>query len=242
MVIELKTGGEYMKKMMVTVFGFMFLLSAGLAYAIPTLQLDIAGGTYDPVTETIIAPSKTFDLYAYLIPDNKVNTSTQFFISFAVVPQANSSANLGSFTFAGFLPIPVTSPPMMYGTPESLPGHGIFPTLYIESPPFTFGSASQIAPYNTADRAISGDPIPTSGSGMYSFSFPVDVTGLSEGYNIHFDLYGYYTGASGKTQIEFAPFSHDAQSNGNKVPEPATLLFLGAGLFGLGGLRRRFIK
>jgi hypothetical protein len=47
-------------------------------------------------------------------------------------------------------------------------------------------------------------------------------------------------GASGKMQIEFAPFSHDAQSNG--VPEPATLLLLGSGLLGLIGFKRKFKK
>ena len=59
-----------MKKIMGVVFGVMFLLSAGLAYAIPqmpTLQLDIAGGYYDFATETIISTSKEFSLYAYFI-------------------------------------------------------------------------------------------------------------------------------------------------------------------------------
>jgi len=40
----------------------------------------------------------------------------------------------------------------------------------------------------------------------------------------------------------FAPFSHDAQSNGHSVPEPSALLLLGSGLLGLALYNRRRFK
>jgi hypothetical protein len=41
--------------------------------------------------------------------------------------------------------------------------------------------------------------------------------------------------------IAFDDLKHDVQSN-YSVSEPLTLLFLGMGLFGLAGIRRRFEK
>src|SRR5688500_5470126 len=52
----------------------VLLLVAGVslwgarAEAIPLLQLDMSGGVYDPVTESIVAPGGAFTLYALLTP------------------------------------------------------------------------------------------------------------------------------------------------------------------------------
>ena len=55
-----------------------FCLSQGLSsfsvadsHAYPTLQLDIASGSYDFSTDTIVATGNTFTLYAYLIQNNR---------------------------------------------------------------------------------------------------------------------------------------------------------------------------
>ena len=50
------------------------------ASAVPTLQLGIAGGTYDNATKTIIASSNSFSLYAYLIAD--ASTQSMIFMAF----------------------------------------------------------------------------------------------------------------------------------------------------------------
>lgn len=85
--------------------------------AIPTLQLGIAGGTYDNVSKTIIASSNAFSLYAYLIPDSDNSISETYKISMAITPQVSSPQNLGSFTVNGNV-IDATSG-MNYGIPPA---------------------------------------------------------------------------------------------------------------------------
>ena len=232
--------------LLVTVGLILSITGKGLAY--PTLQLDIGGGSYDFSTETIVAADNTFTLYAYLIQDNYNLLSDTYFISAAISPQISSGgADIGSFTFNGST-INATSD-MTYGVPPlediaslqgwdsgDLPKHGIFPTYFSEFG-FQFNSANQLAEYNTADRAISGGSIPTSGTGMYYAAFTIDTSLLDPNYVIHFDLYNEKLKGLDVDVTHFAPFSHDAQS----VPEPSTVLLLGSGLVGLWASRRFFV-
>ena len=208
------------------------------AKAIPTLQLGIAGGTYDSVTETIIASSNAFSLYAYLIPDSKNKISDTYKISMAITPQVSNPQNLGSFTVNGNV-IDATSG-MNYGIPPAdltvettkggdshdLPSHSIFPTYFSEES-FSFSPTDKTGTFNTAIFPALG---PQPGTGMYFKKFDIDVTNLDENYAIHFDLYKtkeitekvctkkgkkkYCKNvATGELEIvEKAPFSHDAQS------------------------------
>ena len=222
------------------------LIGASAAYAIPTLQLDIEGGTYDPVTETVLASGTPFILDALLIPDQDTLVGLQYYISAAIVPKVlEPGADLGSFTFGG-VTVDVTDD-MTFGTPpiatvdKDLASHGIFETYYAE---FAFNVWDGTnTPYNTQyEPGTLFDNIP--GTGSYYHRVEVDVSGLTEGYVVHFDLYTYgdLPGGNDKTGItEFAPFSHDAQSGpgSNPIPEPATMLLFGTGLAGLAGLARR---
>mgnify|MGYP005832491657 CR=1 FL=1 len=221
--------------------GILWLGLAGQAMGVPTLQLDIEGGTYDEFTDTIVAPSDSFTLYAYLIPDDHDTLDDSYYISAALVPETKEPGELGSFVFSGNT-ISVTSD-MTYGVPPlesvatqlfdrgDLERHGIFYT-YFEEFGFQFDSDQYLAAYNTADRARSGSPIPLDGPGqpMYYVTFRVDISGLQTGYAIHFDLYNTKLLCSGDVDVTlFAPFSHDAQS-GFKVPEASTLCPLALGL------------
>ena len=73
------------------------------ASAVPTLQLGITGGTYDNATETIIASSNSFSLYAYLIADAGNPINDIYALSMAVTPQVNSPASLAPLLLMGML-------------------------------------------------------------------------------------------------------------------------------------------
>ena len=243
------------------------LLAASLMLAIhgvqalPTLQLDIGGGTYNNSDQTIYANSQSFTLYALFDPKQGAPGSETFYISAAIVPRLDQTTpppNVGSFTIGTQT---FDAPSMNYGLPpldvvdgaphvRDLSPHGVFPTYYAEVG-FTFNG--QVAPYNTQD-----DPGgPSAGSGMYYQAFTVNVGNLLGAFSVHFDLYNTKIKEvrEGRRLVEtitlddFAPFSHDAQSTpgGGGTPPPvpdasSTVALLGLALIGLAGLRRRFAR
>lgn len=220
-----------------------------LAHAIPTLQLGILGGTYNNTTQTVVANSSAFSLHAYLNPNTTSTVSNVYWLTMALTPQVSVGTNLGSFSVNGTT-YQVTND-MIYGTPPD-PGtdkgdmapHSIYPT-YFQVLGFVFNSANQTGPINTQDSPGIG---PVSGTGMYYNVFNVNTANLAPGYSIHFDLFqaknctsvgGKCSGPTDVDIAEFAPFSHDAESQHGSVPEPGMLWLLGAGLVGLGFVRRR---
>ena len=76
----------YVRILFVVLTAAVLAGTSGTVLAIPSLQLDIAGGTYDPVTETIIASSTPFTLYAYLVPDSGAPLTGTYYISAAILP------------------------------------------------------------------------------------------------------------------------------------------------------------
>ena len=217
------------------------------ANAVPTLQLGVAGGSYDSATETIFSSGPSFALYAFLTPDSQNLLGDTYYLSMALTPPTSAPATLGSFSYNGNT-VNVTGD-MTFGNPPidsffpELPSHGVFDTYYKEVA-FAFSSADQSGVFNTQDHPSWG---PQTGSGMYYTRFDIDTTNLASGYEIHFDLYNTNLvekcmgnqGCSLDGNTQFAPFSHDAQSFTTPVPEPEIYAMLAAGLGLMGFVARR---
>ncbi len=222
------------------------------AFAVPNLQLDILGGNYDSVDQSIVNATNPFTLYAYC--QNKLNSSNclvdTFKVSLAILFNGQSilaGTNFGSFTFNGTT-YGTGGNALTFGTPPldtnvidgDLPTHSIFPTLFAEQS-FTFSSQQTRSSVNTQDTPGT-NPLGNLGTDLYYQGFSADVSGLNAGYRLHFDLYS-VTGIGNLDIKNFAPFSHDAYAENHtqtKVPEPGLTAALGfLGLVSLRSLKRR---
>lgn len=237
----------------------VFAAGAGVAMAVPNLQIDIDGATYVAgEEESVVTTDTTFDLYALGTPGGQTSMGdlleTIYYLSVAIIPQIGPDPeDFGSFTVDG---LTYDVDDMTYGTPpldlytddpeSGLAPHGIFETYFLELV-VGFTGANTASTYNVQDAAGTiGDNL--GGTGSYYDLFQFDISGMLPGYHLHFDLYDAViaNGPSGNDgdldEGIFAPFSHDARTDcctTTKVPEPGTLGLLGLGLIGVAVQRRR---
>lgn len=214
------------------------------ASAIPTLQLYIDGASYDPIDETWVSTSRSFDLWVLgLSPVGGVE------VSFAFTTGETGSITLTPTTAGDFDGVPGdddTSTPgggvqskteanasadgaiPVRGDGSLLPAHGIY------GPGVSFLEFG-LGHFTLTDSPIGdyqGTPTSFPRRGQINV-YSVTVTGFASG--VHVDAYGYTVsgGNDGTVKAVSAPFSHDAG-----VPEPSALLLLGCAL-ALAAARRR---
>ena len=251
-------------KMLAGAIGSLICASA---YAVPDLQLNITGGIYDNVTETVIVTGgTTATVNAYMDVTGKNALTDTYALSVALSPQTGpDNVDLGSFVIAG-ISVDVTDD-MVYGVPpletvwtqDSDPGdlatHSIFDTFFKELS-FSFDATSMTASVNTQDTP-GYDPTSNVGSDLYYKQFAIDTSALAEDIALHFDLYNLKICADTKGQCQvvddadqsnFAPFSHDAEWRpvgfeppppAPGIPEPAPLALVALGGILLGWMTRK---
>ena len=241
------------------------------AEAIPVLQLDMSGGSYDSRSQTVVAGGDQFTLYAMFQPRSDWSAadinwflSNTFYLSVALTPSIGANAaNLGSFSFGqsgGAQTTVGVTGDMVYGTPPleafavmqgydngDLEGHGIFPTYFREFA-FKFDPLARAAAYDSA--VIQGGPTADPNGNAYYVAFTGDKSLLQDGYDLHFDLYSTLVkncgtagyASCGDVDIDLnASFTRDAETR-QSVPEPATGLVMMVGAAAAAFVRRRGVE
>ncbi|ACH39876.1 PEP motif-containing protein, putative exosortase substrate [Citrifermentans bemidjiense Bem] len=205
-------------------------LIATQAFAIPALQLYIPGATY--LSDTWVIDSNNFELWV-------IGNGAKEPISGVYLAAAYATGETGTINIT------------RTGSSTSLAvahsgGDGTVPLLgggASLAPHDPWGAGTSWYSYLLGDFTSKADTIydyttgtADQGTGQIN-KYNVDIVGYASG--LHFDAYDHIESGN-HTRYIFAPFSHDGE-NTNPVPEPGTVVLLGAGLLSLAiyGKRRR---
>ena len=203
------------------------------AHAVPALQLYIEGATYDTDSESWVVSSTDFRLWV-IGNVGQVGTIENVQLSAAFL---TSEIGTGSISLTQGTSNLVTDPSIS-AAPSLVAGVGGDGTLPVMSDGHTlpshgiYGTGTSFQQWAIGDFNLTDSPI-----GDFSNNFPtsfpengqinvyrVVMTGFTM---VHFDAFNHVEGANHALK---APFSHDATAS--PVPEPGSLMLLGAGLLG----------
>lgn len=227
------------------VIGFLILaLAPATGSAIPLLQLYVEGATFDAATETWVTTASNFKLWVIANVSGPGGTGG-LGIADVRLSTAFLTSEVGSITLTASTTALVTDPSTPAAPVFQSSGVGDRPTMSDGSllPAHgIYGAGTSWTAYSLGDMLAADSPI-ADFNGSSSFPGPADffanagqinvydvsVTGYSQ---VHFDTYNH---VFGETDAKFAPFSHDA----GQVPEPGTVILLGAALTSAAIGRRR---
>jgi hypothetical protein len=240
------------------IFPYLFL---GDVHAVPTLQLYSEDSFYNTTTESWMTYTNPFVLQVLGAdqPNSLLNiydvrlhiaVPSQYFVSGGSVTIEGITPSLESGSF-GSLTFNASNfvqgiPPELAGWSGNARSHGIYNDAYyvsisLEDLQVDKTPSDIIINYVDAVEGIVPPGNDTGDIDLYKIIY-------SDFFLIHMDLtgtaYGYKKKGKGGEYFyknEFAPFSHDADTDG-VIPEPSSFILLGAGLVGLVLLRKRFKK
>ena len=179
-----------MKKSLFAI-GFTLLVSTA-ASAVPVLQLDIAGGSYDNGDETIVTSADSFTVYAYATPSGNMRRSSILGQTYYLSDRADARDGR---RWCGARFVHRERPRLRRDGRHDVrraadrserhrrasmavisASTAIYSTHFVEIP-FTFSAANRSGEYNTADDAGQG---PIAGNDMYYAAFTVDKSLLDD--------------------------------------------------------------